>query len=60
MLRGYTFIISAASCWALIGIFSFIAFGQGVQPMEVAFWRAVLSWVFFAVHAVVRQETQLV
>lgn len=60
MLRGYTLIISAASCWALIGIFSFVAYGQGIQPMEVAFWRAVLSWVFFAVQAVMRKETQLV
>lgn len=60
MLRGYTLIISASSCWALIGVFSFIAYGQGIQPMEVAFWRAVLSWVFFAVQAVMRKETQLV
>ena len=60
MLRGYTLIIAAASCWGLIGIFSFIAFAQGVQPLEVAFWRAVLSWFFFAGYAVMRKETRLI
>lgn len=35
----------------MIGIFSSIAFAQGVAPMEVAFWRAVITWVFFAFQA---------
>jgi len=37
MLKGYAFIITAASCWAFIGILSSIAFAQGLEPMEVAF-----------------------
>jgi len=60
MLKGYSLIIAGASCWGLIGIFSFVAFGEGVEPMEVAFWRAVLSWAFFALQAVVTKQTQLI
>ncbi|MBF0288900.1 MAG: EamA family transporter [SAR324 cluster bacterium] len=54
---GYFFIISAASCWGLIGIFSNLAFLEGMKPIEVGFWRACLAWVCFAVHAVIKKET---
>lgn len=59
MSAGYLFIILAACCWGLIGIFSSLAFASGVEPMEVAFWRACLAWVCFAVQAIVRKETYL-
>ncbi len=59
MIKGYILIITAASCWALIGIFSSFAFEQGIQPLEVAFWRAVLTWIFFALQAVIKKETHL-
>lgn len=59
MSAGYLFLISAACCWGLIGIFSSLAFSKGVEPMEVAFWRACLAWVCFAVQAAVRKETYL-
>jgi len=58
-LTGYIFIILAASCWGFIGIFSFIAFSQGVEPMEIAFWRALLAWLLFGVQALLRKETHL-
>ena len=58
-LKGYGFIIAAASCWALIGIFSSIAFAQGVAPMEVAFWRALLAWLCFGVQALILGQTRL-
>jgi DME family drug/metabolite transporter len=60
MSAGYFFILSAALCWGLIGIFSSFAFSQGIEPMEVAFWRACLAWPCFAVQAFVRKETYLV
>ncbi len=60
MLTGYIFIIIAASCWGFIGIFSFIAFSQGIEPMEVAFWRALIAWLFFGAQALLRKETHLV
>ena len=58
-LKGYGFIIAAATCWAFIGIFSSIAFAQGVAPMEVAFWRALLGWFCFGGHALIFGQTQL-
>lgn len=60
MLKGYVFIVIAASCWGLIGIFSSIAFREGVGPMEVAFWRAVLAWFFFAGQALMQRQMHLV
>ena len=59
MYRGYLFILMAATCWGFIGIFSFVAFNQGIEPMEVAFWRAVLAWLFFFTQAIVQKETKL-
>ena len=49
--------MSAALCWGLIGIFSSLAFSQGLGPMEVAFWRALVTWIFFGVQAVCYRET---
>lgn len=54
MIKGYLFILSAATCWGLIGIFSSIAFSQGIEPMEVAFWRAFLTWICFATQAFIQ------
>lgn len=59
MLKGYVFIIVAALCWGFIGIFSFIAFSEGVEPMEVAFWRALLAWFCFGAQALLLKETHL-
>ena len=57
MLKGYAFIIAAACCWGLIGIFSKVAFNQGMGPMETAFWRAVIAWLFFAAQAFATRQT---
>lgn len=59
MISGYFLILSAASCWGMIGIISSVAFSQGVQPLEVAFWRSCLAWLFFACQAFVSKETFL-
>ena len=59
MLKGYGFIIAAASCWAFIGIFSSIAFAQGLGPMEVAFWRALIAWFCFGTQALILGQTRL-
>jgi drug/metabolite transporter (DMT)-like permease len=55
-MRGYLFILLAALLWGLIGPFSRLAFAQGLLPMEVAFWRAVLSWVLFGLHALASRD----
>jgi DME family drug/metabolite transporter len=49
----------AAVLWGIIGPLSRLAFQEGIAPMEVAFWRAVLTWIFFASHAAVKGETHL-
>ncbi len=59
MLKGYGFIVAAASCWAFIGIFSSIAFAQGLEPLEVAFWRALFAWFCFAAQALLLGQTRL-
>ncbi len=59
-MAGYLFIILAATCWGFIGIFSSLAFAEGLGPMEVAFWRAIIAWLFFGSQAIVRKETLLV
>lgn len=59
MFTGYLFIITAATCWGLIGIFSSFAFSQGIGPMEVAFWRAALTWLLFGTQAIIKKETRM-
>lgn len=59
MFIGYIFIIFAAIGWGFIGIFSNIAFSQGVGPMESAFWRALLAWVCFGTQAVITRKTRI-
>lgn len=51
MLRGYLHVLLAAVLWGTIGPMSKLAFGQGMEPLEVGFWRTAFAWVFFAVHA---------
>lgn len=50
-IKGYLYIAAAAALWGILGPFSRLAFSEGVQPMEVAFWRAALTWGFFGIHA---------
>jgi len=59
MIKGYGFILLAAILWGFIGIFSSLAFQEGLSPMEVAFWRALLGWFCFGTQAVIRKETRI-
>lgn len=59
VFKGYAFIVAAAVLWAMIGPFSRLAFQEGVSPMEVAFWRALLAWILFGGHAMIRHEVSL-
>jgi len=59
MITGYFFILFAAISWGFIGIFSGVAFSQGLAPMEVAFWRALFAWFCFGSQACLRGETRL-
>jgi drug/metabolite transporter, DME family len=57
--KGYVFIVAAAVLWGMIGPFSRLAFQEGLAPMEVAFWRALLAWILFGGHAMIRREVRL-
>jgi len=59
MAIGYLFILAAAVSWGFIGIFSAAAFSQGLSPMEVAFWRAILAWFCFGGQAFWRGQTKV-
>lgn len=50
--QGYLYVLCAAFLWALIGPVSKKAMALGVAPLEAAFWRSAIGWVFFATHAV--------
>lgn len=54
--RGYGWIALAAACWGMIGPVAKLAFDEGVSPMEVAYWRAVLAWVCFGSQAVLQRK----
>ena len=59
VFKGYAFIVAAAVLWGMIGPFSRLAFQEGIAPMEVAFWRALLAWILFGGHAIIRREVRL-
>ncbi len=58
-MKGYLFITAAAILWGMIGPFAKLAFSEGVLPMEVAFWRAVLAWIFFGSHAAIIRQVRM-
>lgn len=57
MSLGYVLILAAALSWGFIGIFGRLVFSEGISPMEVAFWRALIAWGFFGLQAVIRGKT---
>lgn len=59
MIRGYLAILVAAALWGGIGPIAKLAFAQGITPLEVAFWRATLTWICFGIHAGVTREVRI-
>jgi DME family drug/metabolite transporter len=54
-LVGPAALLTAAVCWGLLGPVARVALREGVAPLEIAFWRAVVGGLLFAGHvAVVR------
>ena len=58
-MRGYIYIIMAAVMWGIIGPVARLAYSEGLQPMEVALWRALLAWVFFGAHALITRQLRI-
>ncbi len=47
-LVGYSLVLSAATLWSLLAVFSTEAQKQGLNPLEVSFWRATGAGTVFA------------
>ncbi len=56
---GYLYLFLAAFLWGLIGPVSRLAFQEGLSPLLVAFFRAVIAWAFFALHALLLRQVRL-
>ena len=56
---GYGFTLLAASLWGLIPPVAKLAFREGIGPLELAFWRAALAGVGFALVAAARGQLAL-
>lgn len=57
--RGYLLVLSAACLWALIGPVAKVAMAAGMHPLEISFYRTLLAWVLFSVHAMAIGKTCL-
>ncbi|UWX65653.1 DMT family transporter [Deinococcus rubellus] len=54
---GAAWVLLAACLWGLLGIFGKFTQQEGVSPLEIAFWRALLGGGCFALSAGVRRST---
>lgn len=57
--RGYLLILLAAIMWGSLGPVARHAFAQGVEPLEVAFWRCVLPFFPFCIQALRRGSVRV-
>lgn len=58
-LAGYALVALAALLWAMLGVFSKRLLAAGITPTEIAFWRATIGGLLFAVHASVEGGLRL-
>ena len=57
--QGLGFMVLAAVQWGLIGVVGRVAMAESVPPTEVAFWRAALGALGFALHATLTRAAPL-
>lgn len=57
--QGLWFMVLAALQWGLIGVAGRVAMSESVDPIAVAFWRAALGALWFALHASISQASPL-
>ncbi len=55
-MSGYAYIGLAAVLWGVLGPVARLAFDEGLAPLEVAFWRAVIAGTVFVLHAVITRS----
>ncbi len=51
-MAGYLFVLGAAVLWGMLAPISRIALGEGIGPLELAFWRAALGSLLFGAQAI--------
>uniref|UniRef100_A0A7C5RDC0 DMT family transporter n=1 Tax=Thermus caliditerrae TaxID=1330700 RepID=A0A7C5RDC0_9DEIN len=56
---GYLYLLLAAFLWGLIGPVSRVAFQEGLPPLLVAFFRALIAWAFFGLHALLLRQVRM-
>jgi len=56
---GYAWIVLAAVLWGTLGPAARLALRDGVEPLELGFWRALIGGALFAAHALVQRRTRL-
>jgi DME family drug/metabolite transporter len=58
-LIGTLFVAIAATLWGLMGPVTRTALAEGLHPLEVALWRALIGAALFAVHAAVTRKVHI-
>ena len=58
-MKGAGYIVLAAVLWGILGPVARLAFAEGIAPLEVAFWRAVIAGGAFVAHAVVARPDRI-
>ncbi len=56
---GYFFIFIATGCWGFLGIFGRLAMETGMEPVDVAFWRALIGGICLFLHAVILKQARI-
>ncbi len=56
---GYICILIASAFWACIGPVAKVAFAEGMNPLEVGFWRIVTGGIAFTAHALLRRQYRI-
>lgn len=56
---GYLWIVLAAVLWGTLGPAARLALRDGVEPLELGFWRALVGGALFAAHALARRRVRI-
>ncbi len=56
---GYVFVLLAAVLWGVLGPVSRIVLRDGVDPLEIAFWRALIAGGCYAAHALALRRVRV-
>jgi DME family drug/metabolite transporter len=56
---GYVWIVLAAVLWGTLGPAARLALRDGVEPLELGFWRALVGGALFATHALARRRGRI-